>query len=177
MQGQGKADLATGYELDIIASAVVGGASLAGGRGSVMGAVLGTLIFGVLRNALPQIPGATFYDRLIVGARVIVIVVMDQLMLQKELEIVNRARALPRSCSLLFAAVCGSRRRRLAIGCGRAAAAEPMRADAAQAALRGHPEGARHPGLQLREDRRRARGQGARQRRGALERAGHARIS
>ena len=84
VQGQGKADLATGYELDIIASAVVGGASLAGGRGSVMGAVLGTLIFGVLRNALPQIQGATFYDRLIVGLVVIVIVVMDQLMLRKK---------------------------------------------------------------------------------------------
>ncbi len=84
VQGQGKADLATGYELDIIASAVVGGASLAGGRGSVMGAVLGTLIFGVLRNALPQIPGATFYDRLIVGVVVIVIVVMDQVMLRRK---------------------------------------------------------------------------------------------
>jgi ribose/xylose/arabinose/galactoside ABC-type transport system permease subunit len=83
VQGQGKADLATGYELDIIASAVVGGASLAGGRGSVMGAVLGTLIFGVLRNALPQIPGATFYDRLIVGVVVIVIVVADQLLLRR----------------------------------------------------------------------------------------------
>jgi ribose/xylose/arabinose/galactoside ABC-type transport system permease subunit len=83
VQGQGKADLATGYELDIIASAVVGGASLAGGRGSVMGAVLGTLIFGVLRNALPQIPGATFYDRLIVGLVVIAIVVADQLLLKR----------------------------------------------------------------------------------------------
>jgi ribose/xylose/arabinose/galactoside ABC-type transport system permease subunit len=83
VQGQGKADLAMGYELDIIASAVVGGASLAGGRGSVIGAVLGTLIFGVLRNALPQIPGATFYDRLIVGLVVIVIVVMDQVLLRK----------------------------------------------------------------------------------------------
>jgi ribose/xylose/arabinose/galactoside ABC-type transport system permease subunit len=84
VQGQGKADLATGYELDIIASSVVGGASLAGGRGSVVGAVLGTLIFGVLRNALPQIPGATFYDRLIVGLVVIVIVVVDQLLLKKQ---------------------------------------------------------------------------------------------
>ncbi len=84
LQGQGKADLATGYELDIIASAVVGGASLSGGRGSVIGAVLGTLIFGVLRNALPQIPGATFYDRLIVGLVVIVIVVVDQLMLRHQ---------------------------------------------------------------------------------------------
>ena len=83
VQGQAKADLATGYELDIIASAVVGGASLAGGRGSVMGAVLGTLIFGVLRNALPQIPGATFYDRLIVGVVVIIIVVADQLLLRR----------------------------------------------------------------------------------------------
>jgi ribose/xylose/arabinose/galactoside ABC-type transport system permease subunit len=83
VQGQGKADLAMGYELDIIASAVVGGASLAGGRGSVIGAVLGALIFGVLRNALPQIPGATFYDRLIVGLVVIVIVVMDQVLLRK----------------------------------------------------------------------------------------------
>ena len=72
VQGQGKADLAMGYELDIIASAVVGGASLSGGRGSVIGAVLGALIFGVLRNALAQIPGATFYDRLIVGVVVIV---------------------------------------------------------------------------------------------------------
>jgi len=83
VQGQGKADLATGYELDIIASAVVGGASLSGGRGSVLGAVLGTLIFGVLRNALPQVPGATFYDRLIVGLAVIVIVVIDQLLLKR----------------------------------------------------------------------------------------------
>jgi ribose/xylose/arabinose/galactoside ABC-type transport system permease subunit len=84
VQGQGKADLATGYELDIIASAVVGGASLAGGRGSVVGAVLGALIFGVLRNALPQIPGATFYDRLIVGVVVIVIVVMDQVLVRRQ---------------------------------------------------------------------------------------------
>jgi ribose/xylose/arabinose/galactoside ABC-type transport system permease subunit len=84
VQGQGKADLASGYELDIIASAVVGGASLVGGRGSVAGAVLGALIFGVLRNALPQIPGATFYDRLIVGVVVIVIVVMDQVLVRQE---------------------------------------------------------------------------------------------
>jgi ribose/xylose/arabinose/galactoside ABC-type transport system permease subunit len=83
VQGQGKADLANGYELDIIASAVVGGASLTGGRGSVLGAVLGALIFGVLRNALPQIPGATFYDRMIVGVVVIVIVVMDQVLVKR----------------------------------------------------------------------------------------------
>jgi ribose transport system permease protein len=79
VQGQGKADLATGYELDIIAAAVVGGASLSGGRASVVGAVIGSLIFGVLRNALAQIPGGTFADRLILGVAVLVIVVMDRL--------------------------------------------------------------------------------------------------
>jgi ribose transport system permease protein len=84
VQGQGKADLANGYELDIIASAVVGGASLAGGRGSVAGAVLGALIFGVLRNGLTQIPGTAFYDRLLVGVAVIVIVVMDQVLTKRE---------------------------------------------------------------------------------------------
>ena len=79
VQGQGKADMATGYELDIIASAVIGGASLSGGRASVAGAVIGSLIFGVLRNALAQIPGGTFADRLILGIAVLVIVVMDRM--------------------------------------------------------------------------------------------------
>ena len=79
VQGQGKADMATGYELDIIAAAVVGGASLSGGRASVVGAVIGSLIFGVLRNALAQIPGGTFADRLILGFAVLIIVVMDRL--------------------------------------------------------------------------------------------------
>ena len=169
VQGQGKADLATGYELDIIASAVVGGASLAGGRGSVMGAVLGTLIFGVLRNALPQIPGATFYDRLIVGLVVIVIVVADQLLLRRRFEIVNRARV-----HALLAAVRGRlwRRRRRLRHRLRGPRAATDAGDAAQDALRDHSEGARHSGLQLREDRRRARGGRIRRRRGAVERAG-----
>jgi ribose transport system permease protein len=84
VQGQGKADLATGYELDIIAAAVVGGASLSGGRASVVGAVIGALIFGVLRNALTQIPGGTFADRLILGIAVLLIVVMDRLATRAE---------------------------------------------------------------------------------------------
>src|SRR5207245_5944048 len=77
VQGQGKADLAMGYELDIIASAVVGGARLSGGRGAVVGAVLRTLIFGVLRNALPQIGGATLSHRLMFGMVAIGILVLD----------------------------------------------------------------------------------------------------
>ncbi len=86
VHGQGKADLATGYELDIVAAAVVVGASLSGGRGSVVGAVIGSLIFGVLRNALAQIPGGTFADRLILGVAVLVIVVLDRLATRQQEE-------------------------------------------------------------------------------------------
>jgi ribose/xylose/arabinose/galactoside ABC-type transport system permease subunit len=41
-----------GYELDVIAAVVIGGTSLAGGRGSIAGTVIGTLIMGVLTNLL-----------------------------------------------------------------------------------------------------------------------------
>jgi hypothetical protein len=63
---------------------VVGGASLSGGRASVVGAVIGALIVGVLRNALAQIPGGTFADRLILGGAVLVIVVMDRVAGRRE---------------------------------------------------------------------------------------------
>lgn len=86
VQGQGKADLALGYELDIIAAAVIGGASLSGGRASVVGAVFGALIFGVLRNALTQFPGGTFADRLVLGIAVLVVVVLDRLATRKALQ-------------------------------------------------------------------------------------------
>lgn len=78
VEGQAQQSMALGYELDIIAAAVVGGASLTGGRGSVLGAVIGALIFGVLRNALNKIPGAAYYERFIVGLAVVIIVIIDQ---------------------------------------------------------------------------------------------------
>ena len=81
VQGQGKADLAMGYELDVIASAVVGVASLAGGRGSVIGASQGPDL-GVLharrefRRNVPKSP----HRRTVV----IVIVVMDQVLQKRK---------------------------------------------------------------------------------------------
>jgi ribose/xylose/arabinose/galactoside ABC-type transport system permease subunit len=77
VMGQGQQSLALGYELDVIAAAVVGGASLTGGRGSVLGAVFGALIFGVLHNGLNMITGASSYERFIVGLAVVVIVIID----------------------------------------------------------------------------------------------------
>lgn len=78
VEGNANQAMAMGYELDIIAAAVVGGASLSGGKGSILGAVIGALIFGVLRNGLINIPNASAYERFIVGVAVVIIVVLDQ---------------------------------------------------------------------------------------------------
>lgn len=75
--GAGQSTAATGWELDAIASAVLGGASLSGGRGSVIGACLGALIFRLLQKGLTML-GASDYQQVIVGLVVIVAVVIDQ---------------------------------------------------------------------------------------------------
>jgi ribose transport system permease protein len=77
--GTGRANAAMGYELDAVAAAVVGGASLSGGRGSILGAVLGALIFTTLRTGLNQITGAATYQDVIIGGVVIAAVVTDRL--------------------------------------------------------------------------------------------------
>jgi len=76
--GAGQSTAATGWELDAIASAVLGGASLSGGRGSVVGACLGALIFRLLQKGLTML-GASDYQQVIVGLVVIVAVVVDQM--------------------------------------------------------------------------------------------------
>ncbi len=75
--GAGQSTAAVGWELDAIAAAVLGGASLSGGRGSVVGACLGALIFRVLLKGLTML-GASRYQQVIIGAVVIVAVIVDQ---------------------------------------------------------------------------------------------------
>lgn len=76
--GTGDPAAAMGYELDVIAAAVVGGASLSGGRGSVTGALLGTLIFSVLRSGLNRFPAISPYKDIAIGIVLILVVVTDQ---------------------------------------------------------------------------------------------------
>jgi len=80
VQGQGKADLAGGYELDIIASAVVGGASLFGGRGSVSKTVVGALIIQVLQNGLVMLNVPSPIQQIIIGMIIILAVGLDMFM-------------------------------------------------------------------------------------------------
>lgn len=68
----------TGYELNAIAAAVMGGASLSGGQGSILGAVVGALIMGSLQNGLTLNNVPSFYQQVAVGAVIIVAVFVDQ---------------------------------------------------------------------------------------------------
>lgn len=56
-----------GYELDAIAAVVIGGASLSGGRGSIIGTVIGGLIIGVLNNGLVLLDVSPFWQQVIKG--------------------------------------------------------------------------------------------------------------
>lgn len=70
-------DIALGFELDIIAACVIGGISIAGGIGSVGGAVLGALFLGVIKNALPVIDISPFAQMAISGTVIIIAVAVN----------------------------------------------------------------------------------------------------
>jgi len=68
-----------GYELDSIAAVVIGGTSLAGGRGSVAGTVLGCLIIGVLNNGLFLLNVSPFWQQVIKGLVILFAVALDKM--------------------------------------------------------------------------------------------------
>jgi ribose transport system permease protein len=67
-----------GYELNVIAAAVVGGASLTGGKGSALGALLGALIIQMISTGIVILRIDQNYSQIIIGAVVIVAVLLDQ---------------------------------------------------------------------------------------------------
>ncbi len=69
----------TGYELDAIAAVVIGGASLAGGVGSVGGTIIGVFIIGVLRNGLNLIGVSPFIQQIVIGVVIAIAVAIDSL--------------------------------------------------------------------------------------------------
>lgn len=68
-----------GYELDSIAAVVIGGTSLSGGRGSVMGTVLGCLIIGVLNNGLFLLNVSPFWQQVVKGFVILAAVAVDRM--------------------------------------------------------------------------------------------------
>jgi ribose transport system permease protein len=69
---------ATGYELYVIASAVVGGASLSGGKGSAINAMLGALLIVLIRQSIRTLHFDQNYEWIIIGCAIVIAVVLDQ---------------------------------------------------------------------------------------------------
>jgi ribose transport system permease protein len=76
---QGDPTVAAGLELDIIAAVIIGGASLHGGVGTVLGSMIGALIMAVLRNGSQQMGWPTYFQEIIIGVVIIVAVFLDRL--------------------------------------------------------------------------------------------------
>ena len=76
---QGDPTVAVGLELDIIAAVIIGGASLSGGVGTILGSMIGALIMAVLRNGSQQMGWPTYFQEIIIGLVIIVAVFLDRL--------------------------------------------------------------------------------------------------
>ncbi|MEJ5963723.1 ABC transporter permease subunit [Pedobacter immunditicola] len=66
------------YELDAIAAVVIGGTSLAGGKGSILGTVLGAIIIGVLNNGLVLLNVSPFWQQVVKGLVILLAVIIDK---------------------------------------------------------------------------------------------------
>jgi ribose transport system permease protein len=76
--GAAEPTLGTLWELDAIAAAAIGGASLMGGRGSIVGTLIGCIILGTLRNGLTLLNVQAFYQLLATGVIIIVAMLIDK---------------------------------------------------------------------------------------------------
>ncbi len=71
-------DAGTGFEMDAIAAVVLGGTSLAGGRGRIFGTFIGALIIGTLNNGMNLIGISSFYQQIVKGIVIIIAVLLDR---------------------------------------------------------------------------------------------------
>jgi ribose transport system permease protein len=68
----------TGYELDAIATVVLGGASLKGGKGTVYGTLFGALLLGIIKNGMNLMGVSPFYQDAVKGAIILIAVLMER---------------------------------------------------------------------------------------------------
>ena len=75
--GAAEATAGSGYELRVIASVVIGGASLSGGRGGIGGTIIGALLIGVLTNGLVIMHVSSYWQQVIIGLIIVAAVAFD----------------------------------------------------------------------------------------------------
>jgi len=80
----GDPTVAVGLELDIIASVVIGGGSLNGGQGSILGSMIGVFIMSFLRNGCTMMGWPNYIQEIIIGLIIIVAVALDQLRYRRD---------------------------------------------------------------------------------------------
>jgi ribose transport system permease protein len=81
---QGDPTVAIGLELDVIAAVVIGGGSLAGGQGSLVGTLAGAFLMAYLRNRCTALGWSNYVQEIIVGHIIIVAVALDQWRLRRQ---------------------------------------------------------------------------------------------
>jgi ribose/xylose/arabinose/galactoside ABC-type transport system permease subunit len=89
--GAGDCRVGEGFEMDAIAAAVVGGASINGGKGSVLGTIIGALIIGVLSNALNLLNEPSYYQYVVKGIVLVAAILVQRVIYKK---IANRTKVL-----------------------------------------------------------------------------------
>ncbi len=75
--GSAQTNAGAGYELDAIAAVVIGGTSMAGGVGTLVGTFFGVLIIGVMNNGLDLLGVQSYYQQIIKGALIVLAVLLD----------------------------------------------------------------------------------------------------
>lgn len=76
--GSAQPNAGEGYEMNVIAACIIGGTSTFGGRGTVLGTAIGALFMSVLANSMTLMKVDVYYQKLVIGAVLIVAVVLDQ---------------------------------------------------------------------------------------------------
>ena len=89
-----QSDTALGFELSVIAATVLGGVSISGGTGKVSGLILGTILFGILNNALPLINVSPFWQQAIQGIVILAAVLTNVLVKRNSQRLALRRRAI-----------------------------------------------------------------------------------
>ncbi|MBQ3574657.1 MAG: ABC transporter permease [Clostridia bacterium] len=77
--GVGQSTAGQGYEMDAIAAVIIGGASVSGGSGTVLGAIIGAAIMGVLNNGLVLLNVSAYWQQAVLGVVIVAAVSFDKL--------------------------------------------------------------------------------------------------
>jgi len=82
----GQPNAADGFELDVLTAVVLGGVSVNGGRGSVSFAMIGVIIIGVLSNGMMLVGLSEYWQKLVKGAVLLIVIIIDSVRIQNSLK-------------------------------------------------------------------------------------------